>query len=359
MNGLQIIDLNEATFMDKLLKREPRENAFVRINNLLSCVPLLRISRREIDDCLAEYEISHEKAKSRLVNFYSVILRDFVGNMKISQSQLEQLLHLQHIFSLDNQEVAPINSAILYPLYRNFIRRAISDGELTGEQSRQIRKLSEQLGIPKNIAGNLYKQEADNFLQSVFNQTLADGMLSAEEERELERISKNLGAELKLSQDAKANLERCRYLRQLHGGNLPAFNAPFRLENGETCHAFVKATHFELRKVAQPVKFSGYDYYNGIPSANFQTGNLQNRMISSNILRYVDGGILYFTSRRFVFVGMLRTTKCPLRRVIGGTFYTDGILVEQDAGNDQFFKFVGDIEALRLIFNRLMTNSRN
>lgn len=359
MNGLQIIDLKEATFMDKLLKREPRENAFVRINNLLSCVPLLRISRREIDDCLAKYDISHEKAKSRLVNFYSVILRDFVKNMEISKSQLEQLLHLQHIFSLDDCEVAPINSAILYPIYRTFIRRAISDGHLTSEQSGQIRKLSEQLGIPENIAGNLYKQEADNFLQSVFNRTLADKMLSADEERELERISKNLGADLKLSQNAKANLERCRYLWQLHSGSLPKFNAPFRLENGEICHAFVKATHFEVRKVAQPVKFSGYDYYNGIPSANFQTGNLQNRVISTNHLRYVDRGVLYFTGKRLVFVGELRTTKCPLRRVIGGTFYTDGMLVEQDAGNDQFFRFSGDSESLRLIFNRLMTNSRN
>ncbi len=345
--------------MDKLLKREPRENAFVRINNLLSCVPLLRISRREIDDCLVEYDISHEKAKSRLVNFYSVILRDFVKDMKISEAQLEQLFHLQHIFSLDNHEVAPINSAILYPIYRNFIRCAISDGKLTGEQSRQIRTLSAQLGIPENIAGNLYKQEADNFLQSVFNQTLADKMLSAEEELELERISKNLGAELKLSQNAKANLERCRFLWQLHGGNLPAFKPPFPLENGETCHAFVKATHLEVRQVAQPVKYSGYDYYNGIPSANFQTGNLQNRVISSKILRHVDRGTLYFTNRRFVFVGTMRTTKCPLRRIIGGTFYTDGLLVEQNAGNDQFFQFTSDIEALRLIFNRLMTESRN
>ena len=358
MNGLQIIDLEEATFMDKLLKREPRENAFVQINNLLACVPILEIDRETINQCLDEHDVSHEKAKSRLINFYSVILRDFVTDLEISKLQLDELLHLQHIFSLQDADIAPINSAVLYPNYRNFIRRVISDGQLTGAQSRQIRTLSERLGIPRHIAENLYKEEADNYLQSVFNLSLSDGMLSAGEERELEKISKNLGAELKLSADAKANLERCRFLWQLYVGNLPKIPAPFPLEQGEFCAAFVKTIHYEVRKVAHPVKYSGYDYYDGNPSANFQTGNLQNYEISSKVLRYVDRGTLFFTSRRFVFAGELRTTKCPLRRVIGGTFYTDGMLVEQDAGNDQFFRFNGDMEALRLIFNSLMTKSR-
>lgn len=45
MNGLRIIELNEASFMERLLRQEPRENAFVEINNLLACVPILIIDQ--------------------------------------------------------------------------------------------------------------------------------------------------------------------------------------------------------------------------------------------------------------------------------------------------------------------------
>lgn len=99
MNGLQIIELNKVSFMDKVLRQEPRENAFVEINNLLACVPVFKLDRETIDKILEKYNITHEKARSRLLNFYSIVLKHFVSDMTISNSQLQKLTHLQKIFS--------------------------------------------------------------------------------------------------------------------------------------------------------------------------------------------------------------------------------------------------------------------
>jgi hypothetical protein len=47
-----------------------------------------------------------------------------------------------------------------------------------------------------------------------------------------------------------------------------------------------------------------------------------------------------------------------LRAIIGATFYSDGMLVERNTGADQTFIFKADIDAIRIIFDTLMTKAR-
>lgn len=359
MNGLQIIDLKEASFMDRLLRREPRENAFVEINNLLACVPILRLDREAINSCLRKYAVPHEKARSRLLNIYSIILRHFLIDADLGDRELEKLHHLRHILMLDDKEVGSIHKNLVQPVFKAHVRRAISDGELTPEQKAGLEKIAERLYIPKEFARKLYINEASRFLHSVLKESISDGMLSDAEEAELKRLASNLQVELKFSENARRNLDRCRYLWRLYKGELPTVRVPVRLRPDENCSAFVGAEHFDVSSTSRPVKYSGYSATAGQHGIGFHSGVFQYDRVTGKVIAFVDRGTLYFTDLRLLFIGSRGRNYFLYHNLVGGTFYRNGLLIEQKRGRDQFFRFdSGDMPAIKLIFDSLMTRSR-
>lgn len=66
MNGLEIIDEKDPSLADKLLRREPRENAYIEINNVIASAPIEQVTKDDIDRILADHKISSEQARSRL-----------------------------------------------------------------------------------------------------------------------------------------------------------------------------------------------------------------------------------------------------------------------------------------------------
>lgn len=358
MNGLQIIDLNKASFMDKILRREPSENAYVEINNLVACVPILKLDRESINNCLAKYEVSHSQAHSRLLNFYSQVLRYFVSDLNISNQQLQELAHLQYIFDLQEKEVNSVKSSILYPIYQNFIRNTVSNGILSDEEKDKLENLSVSLTISKDVARNLYKLEAHRYLESVLKKSLSNGMLSPDEEAELDKIAKDLQVSLQLTENANKNLQRHRYMWQLYVGKLPKIETNIYLDKEEFCSAIVQAEHYEIATIYQPVKYSGYDKLRGVSGTGFQAGRVRKNEAVGKSMCLIDSGNLFFTNKRLILKGNNKIYGFPLLSIMGGTFYSNGLMIEQYRGRDQFFKFTGDMEILKLIFDSLMTNCR-
>ncbi len=358
MNGFEIIDLKKASFMDKVLRRQPRENAFVEINNLLACVPILKLDEESIENCLDKYKITHEKARSRLLDFYSVLLRYFVIDYDISKEEYTKLNHLQKIFSLESKEVNSVHRAITEPIYKRHVMNVVYDGILSSKEKKQLEELTVRLRIPKSSAKKIYTAEASKYLHSVLRASLEDKMLSDGEEKELNTIAKNLQVELKFTETAEQNLIRCRYLWNLYTGKLPKVSVNIFLDKDEQCSGYVNAKHYEISNVYHPVKYSGYHDSRGRYGREFQSGRIPTNQIAGKSMHLKDKGTLYFTNKRVLFNGTNGTKQFFLINLIGGSFYKNGMLLEQETGRDQFFEFRGDIEALRLIFNTLMTNSR-
>lgn len=358
MNGLQIIDLKEASFFQRLFKREPRENAFFEINNLLASVPILELDRNSIDSRLKKHEVSPGEARSRLNNFYSIILGHFLKDWELTNAQRAELAHLQMILNLDKTEVSSINSATIYPIYRSYVRKQVSNGEFSDGEKQQTDQLSNQLGLPKEFAREIYEREASDYLHSVLKGSLSDGMLSGGEEKELERIARNLGVELEFSANAKKNLDRCRYLWRLYAGDLPEIDTSFSHSGNEKSFVCVQAEQFEINKMRPPVRFSGYNSASADHGHRFNAGILTHQNIRSERVSFIDRGVLYFNEEQIYLNGKAEDHIYRFSDLVGGTFYENGLVIERKRGNDQFFGFSGDMQAIKLIFDSLMTRSR-
>jgi len=358
MNGLEIIDEKDPTLTDKLLRREPRENAYIEIHNTIARAPINQISKDDIDAILAGHKISAAAAKSRLTSIYADVLKHYVKDFRLSEEETQQLGHLRDILSLDPADTGHIHAAVIYPIFQNAVRNAVFDDKLTNEEESWLNEIAQGLTIPDEFVPQLYTSIVQPYIQWRLNSAISDGKLSPDEERELAEISKSLKTTVGFSEGTHAVLERARYLWRLESGELPRANTGLYLKRNEFCSAYVAATHHEMRTVTTGVKYSGYSQSSTTLGMRYRSGSIRTQRITENVLQQLDSGTLYFTNMRLLFDGSQRSTEMPLRNIIGATFYSDGMLIERDSGKDQTFLFTGDVEALQLIFDTLMTNYR-
>lgn len=358
MNGLEIIDEKDPSFADRLLRREPRENAYIEIHNAIARAPLLEISKDDIDAILSRHKTTAGAARSRLTSIYADVLKYYIKDFRLSDKEASDLGHLRDILSLNPADTGHIHAAVIYPILQNAVRNAVFDDKLTADEEAWLNRLAQGLKIPDEFVPQLYASVVQPYLQWKLNALLKDGKLSPDEEGEMAEISKNLKATVGITESSRAALERARYLWRLESGELPRANTGLYLKKEEFCSAFVPATHHEMRVVTTGVKYSGYTRSSEMFGMRYRSGNIRTQRITENVLQELDSGTLYFTNSRLLFDGSLGTVEIHLRNIIGATFYSDGMLVEKDSGKDQSFLFKGDVEAIQLIFDTLMTNFR-
>jgi hypothetical protein len=358
MNGLEVIDLQPAGFLANLLGRRPKENAFLEIHNVIASLPIYHISEDAVTACLGRYGITQEEAKPRLLNIYSQVLDHFIKDLLISDDEVEQLRHLATIFKLSADEVSQIHTEIVYPHYENAVRQALRDRHLTDDENAALDSLCSKLRIPDSAATEIYKKHAVPIYNQAMSDALADEILTAEEEKELEEIAKALKLNIRFDEKLKSILDRARRLWRLAQGELPVLSVPVNLQLDERCSADVEALHYEPRRVAERVGYSGFSTSYGAFGIRFRSGIMNTHRLSNQALHLRGAGTLYFTNRRFLFNGDSHSASIDLGAIASITFYSDGMRIGKETSTDQIFTFSGDIDMLRLIADNLMTNYR-
>jgi hypothetical protein len=358
MNGLEVIDLQPTGFLANLLGRRPKENAFLEIHNVVASLPIYHISEEALTACLSRYGITQEEAKSRLLNIYSQVLEHFIKDLSISDDEVAQLRHLATIFKLSSAEVSQIHTELVYPHYEKAVRHALGDRHLSNDERAALDHLCRKLRIPESAANEIYKKHAVPIYKETMRNALADEMLTPEEETELEEVLKALKLSIRFEEKLQSVLDRARRLWRLAQGELPVLSVPVTLQLNELCSADVEALHYEPRRVAEGIGYSGFSTSYGALGIRFRSGIMNTHRLSNQALRLRGAGTLYFTNRRFLFNGDSHSASINLDTIASITFYSDGMRIGKEASKDQIFTFSGDIDMLRLIADSLMTTYR-
>lgn len=358
MNGLEIIDLKQSGITDRLFNRRPKENAFIEVQNLMASVPLYQLSFDSITSILNGYSTNRNEGKSRLLNIYSEVLSYFVRDKELSDDEVAQLQHLQTILGLTDEEAAYINTNVVYPYYERAVKIALLDKRLSEDEKIGLDKLALQLRIPQQATKAIYQKISQEIYQQAVNSALADRMLSPAEERELSELAQNLNVSVSSSHQTQQVLDRFRWFWRLSEGHFPELQTPIHLQRNEICAAYVPASHHEIRTVTKAIRYSGYSTSTKIMGVRFRSGSSRSHRVTQNVQHHLDSGTLYFTTKRLLMNGRMKTAQIPLTKIIGESFYSDGMLIEKDSGKDQIFLFNGDIEWIQAIFDSLMTYSR-
>jgi len=346
MNGLEVIDLQPTSFIASLLGRRPKENAFLEIHNVVASLPIYHISEDAVAACLSRYGITQKEAQPRLLSIYSQVLDHFIKDLLISDDEVEQLRHLATIFKLSADEVSQIHAALVYPHYEKAVRHALRDRHLSTDERAALDHLCSKLRIPESAANEIYKQHAVPIYKETIKNALADEMLTPEEETELEEVLKALKLSIRFDEKLQSLLDRARRLWRIAQGELPVLSVPVTLQLNERCSADVEALHYEPRRVAEGIGYSGFSTSYDALGIRFRSGIMNTHRLSGQALRLRGAGNLYFTNRRFLFNGDSHSTSIDLGKIASITFYSDGMRIEKEASTDQIFTFSGDIDML-------------
>ncbi len=174
----------EQSFLQKLLKQFPQENAVIELNNLLATNDLMSLSREDIAGIERKYRLDLVKEfKLNLEEFYAVYLHSCLADKVLSRQEIGALNHLKELLRLDNKSVDELHIRIGVAVYKRSFQEAIADGRLTSDEMRTLNELANTLRLPKELADRISSEIRTKFIENYVSRIVSDQRLSPRKNR--------------------------------------------------------------------------------------------------------------------------------------------------------------------------------
>ena len=86
----------------------------------------------------------------------------------------------------------------------------------------------------------------------------------------------------------------------------------------------------------------------------YRGGTMYVQPLTRDIIKELDSGTLYFTSKRLIFDGVRGNRSYEWNSLIGVTPYSDGMQLERGDGPNPYFRLDDPEYAIVLVLSRLM-----
>lgn len=233
-------------------------------------------------------------------------------------------------------------------LYQQSLERALADGILTEEESRELKTVREQ----RDLSEAEVRMAALCLYRRALRDAMADARITAEEGEGLDQLRAHLGlSDDDLRQDA-AQIQRIRLLAEIEHDRLPHVDAPVALAGGEECHWVIQARLAD--RLSTPGRRSelrsiDFDVASGpIFSAEGDRSELK----PSDEILPTDMGVLLVTNRRTLFRGARRTVNVPHMKLTSIDLFKDGLALEENEPVRRSFFIVDDAELTAAVLLR-------
>ena len=356
---LQPTKLRRPGLIARLFRLKVKDNAFVEIRNRLAAEPLSSLTNETVSTILSSYGLNQDKARLRLVSLYQEVAQHVFAQANDDGPGADPLEGLRNAFGLSRSEVASAESAAKLEVYKDTLRTALGDLWLSDDEKAGLEAIARRLSIPQEQT-NVARQELEGpLLQHELDEAISNRRLSPTDDERLKKLAVNL--DVRLAQDATTEgvLDRFRLFWRIENCEPPTCDAPIHLQKGELCHLSLDASHHEMRTVTRAIGYAGPTGRIRIAKGIYwRMGELGVNRVTQDVLKLLDTGTLYITSKRLLFNGTAKTTNVSYNHVISFSIPDNGIQVEKDSGRDQFFQVTqGDLELAGVLLGSLLTKS--
>jgi hypothetical protein len=348
--------LKAQNFFQKILRKQPRENAVVEINNLLATKPLLDITPSEINETLYKYKENILRTfASDIAQLYEMYLRHCLNDKHLSDEDLAELKHLKRLLSLSDKTVGQLHDKVAGAIYEESVEQAIADGKLSQQERDALEKLQKELMLPSETANRLYADASKVLITRFLLNVVSDSRLSPDEEKEFEELCANLHVKPEIEPHTKEKLDRFRLYWLIENAELPEQSVSIKLYKTEKCYFTAKVNWYELRTVTKRINYAGVGARIRIAKGiYYRVGTVAPQRVTSEEMTYIDSGELYLTNKRIIFTGLKKNFTIRLERILAFTPYFDGIEIEKDAGRNPIMTIEKNADIFCLMLSRLM-----
>jgi hypothetical protein len=352
------LELENANFFQRLLKKEPKENAFIEVNNLLATRPLKEIKLEEIEEISARYKVDlHNKFGERLKELYQRYLKKCFADSLLTEKELDELTHLKHLLILQDYEVNIFHEQLGGEIYKKNYEEAISKGTLEKSKEEFIDKLQQNLKLPDRVVNKISSDSRNHFMDLQIGKITEDGKISPDEWEELIAIGKNLNVEIKIDEGSKAKLEKMKLYWLIENGELPIKQVDINLKKSEQCYFSIYADWLENRTVTERINYGGVGYRMKImKGVYYRAGSVKVQRITSEQQQVIDRGNIYVTNKRIIFVGAKKNSNIQLSKVLSVTPYSDGVGIEKDSGKSPILRVSDNADVFAMVLGRMIND---
>ena len=336
-------DLKRPSLVQKLLKRIPKENAVIEINNLIAKNQenLTKISLEEIEQITKKYKINlNKKFKIFRLDLFHKYLDYCLTDQTLDEDEIASIGHLSKLLYLSDSEIKNILSAKTQRIFNQEVQKAVADGQLDKNEIENLEKIKENLLISNDVADSILEKESRVILQKFIDEATSDERLSVKEERRMEEIAKNLNIDIKHSDKTQAQLDKFKLYWQIENGNLPTIVPSINIQKSENLHFQTQLKWLEQRTITKRVDYGG-------PTARiklakgiyYRVGSIQAKRITEDVWKTIDSGTLYLTNKRIIFMGSKGNKTIPINKILTFKPFKDGVDLQKETGKSPFLQF--------------------
>lgn len=348
------------SILGRILKKTPKENALIEINNILleNEDDLTKVTPEQIQDIANKYKLRLDKkfAATRIGLFRKYIHHILEDHM-IDEDEQKTFLHLKKILHLKDVEVKRVLNFETRKIYEREVKKALSGGKLSLYDKNNLGVLKTNLLISDEDASSIMKVNSEKVFNDFIAKAISDERFSDTEYDQMNEIILNLGIEPKLSERMKKDLERFRLYWQIENGKLPILKSPISIQKSEILHFMTNINWKEQRRVTQRINYGG-------PTARikitkgvyYRMGSVSAKTVSEDVWQIIDKGNLYLTNKRLIFMGGRGNKTIRLDKILDITPYKNGVDIQKDSGKSPFLEFSQDVDIFSMVLVRLMND---
>lgn len=342
------------SFMQRLLRQHPVENAVIELNNLLATQPIQSITSTDLATIEQRYGLPLSQFMLNLEEFYAVHLNFQLVNQLLTNDGQTDLAHLRTLFQLPVESVEMLHARIGEVAYRQRAEKAVQNGQISAGDKAALVELQKAISLPSDLADTIYKEVCQAHLNEFVKAFGADARITPDEDQRLQAISKNLG--VKLSADAKRTVERFKQYWTIENTSLQIIEVNTSLQKLEQCHFYAEAVQwYEERATIRRTNYDDhYEQYKSFDVVDLQSNSTSAQTDRFDIIKRISTGNLYLTNKRLIFEGHGKVTSVKLNTIVGVKAYKQGILVDKLTGKNMLLLMNRDTDNLALLIQRLL-----
>lgn len=359
MNNIyEIQELFKPSFSQRLLRKEPKENAIVEVNNLLAKKPIKEVKLEEIEAISEKYKVDlHSRFNGLLNSMYYGYLKHCLLDNCISDNELDDLNHLRSLLLLTDSEVEEHHNMLVNEIYKTNIDEVISDGKIDKTEEEFLEKLKTNLKLPADIAEKISGESRKKFVLSRYENMTVDRQISPDDWEEFNLIAKNLDVKVKFDETTQEQIEKFKLFWFIENGELPIKEVSINLQFNEHCYITANADWFEKRTITKRINYSNpYLRIKIMKGLYYRAGSLAYEKVSSDQVQLIDSGKAYITNKRIIFIGNKKNMNIQLNKIFSLNPYSDGVGIEKDSGRSPIIKVYQDADIFTMTLGRVIND---
>lgn len=352
---LALMEEKKPGLFQKILKQDPRENAVIRVNNLLAQAHDVRsVTTQHVAEACGGVA----PTDGDFLALYSRYVDYCLTDGRLSADDQECLAHVRRLLGIKDTDANEAQERAAGVVYRRFVQAALGDGVLDSNDAATLAQVQIDLNLSEGTANIIYSECARTVYQILFNRVVSGGKYSPQQEEELRGVAANLRVAINYDGNTTAVLARLRFLWEIEEGRPPEIPVSINLQQGETCHAHVRTDLHEVRRVTQGISYAGVSTSTKLfKGVRVHGGSYAIHRRSKDVLTRLDSGDLYVTNKRVIFMGRQKNLTVKTSAILSVTQYSDGVEVEKGSGKNHFFLFSHDVVAFVKILQRVISEA--